>query len=123
MTAATTASSASQMGWTATSARNTPSTMETTAAVPVPHHAAGTRPSRPVFRRYAIAIATMRKASMPSLSVKTVICSMVVPRICVDSGGQNQLAVLGAPETVFAPFVLDDQFPSTSQQLLAHYPL
>src|SRR6478736_9172655 len=71
--AATSASTASQKGCTATSASQTPRMVDAATAAAVPHQTAGSSASRPVFLRYAAAMATIRNISIPSRSVTTII--------------------------------------------------
>src|SRR5438105_3116374 len=68
-TAATSASRLSHFGSTATSASQTPSTTEASTAATVPQVTAESSAARPVLRRYAAAIATIRNISIPSRSV------------------------------------------------------
>src|SRR5258708_13568056 len=108
------ASRLSHFGVTATSASHTPSTTETSTAVAVPQVTAGSSAARPVLRRYAAAIATMRNISMPSRSVTRRIWPMA-------SGGEDQLAALGDAQAVFAPVVSNDEFLARPEQHLARY--
>src|SRR5579859_2229753 len=101
-TVAMSASRLSHFGVTATSASHTPSTTEANTAVAVPQATAGSSAARPVLRRYAAAIATMRNISMPSRSVTRRIWPMAL-------GGEDQLAVLRDAQAVFAAVVRNDE--------------
>src|SRR5690242_6003862 len=101
-TAATRARSDSHFGRTATSASQTPRMMEAITAHAVPHVTADRSPARPVLRRCAAAIATMRNISTPSRSVTRKTWSM-------DSGGEDQLAALRDAQAVLASVVRDDE--------------
>src|SRR5437763_7905337 len=95
-TAATSASRLSHFGSTATSASQTPSTTEASTAATVPQVTAESSAARPVLRRYAAAIATIRNISIPSRSVTRRTWPMVL-------GGEDQLAGLWDAQSVFAP--------------------
>src|SRR5678815_1513346 len=71
--AATSARTPSQNGVTTASASHTPRMVDATTALPAPQPTAESSGSRPVLRRYAAAMATIRNISMPSRSVTTII--------------------------------------------------
>src|SRR5690349_16851414 len=106
------ARSASHFGSTATSASHTPSTTDARTAAIVPAVTAESSAARPVLRRYAAAMATIRNISIPSRNVTSRTWPMRLRR-------EDEFSVLRDAQPVFATVVRNDELALLAEEHLA----